>query len=944
MQMNFRGSETTWILCQQELLDRNVRPDIILVQDPPFSVRMGKNVFRGYKLIRPVSHGRWVVGVEIVGSDGPLVVMSAYLRHSTGEGLDDLDRAIRWAKGRSPRVLVGMDGNGHSPWWGPPCTRTNPVGELIEDLILALDLEVVNRPDCPPTFVSDMGHKTWIDLTLGTRSGAFSVLDWTVDTSFLTGSDHRAIFFQTSTIALQSEVFRCKAWDQVDWASFSHTVTQACLQEGLSPQPGGPPPPLSTPAELEHQVHSFTTILQQAIERHVPEKRLCWASKPWWTSELAAARTHLRRLHHRAMRLRTDHDWGLYRRARRAFTCAVRKAKALAWRDFCARVNRADMWASVQRILKPHERLHVADLGPVAGAWTTEDQEKASVLAQRFFPSCPTTPDFQRSSAHRRQKVEDWLAEAWEDIPPISPEEVQKKLLEMRALAAPGPDGITARCLQESQSVVVPFLCRLFQQMLRLGFHPAAWKTARVLPVPKPGADPHSARGYRPIALLSVLSKVMESIMKDRMSYMLETRHLLSDCQQGFRQTRSTELALWRFVSSASLALKTRRRCVAIALDIQSAYDTVDHPALLWKLRQKSLPRYMVAWTRAFLEHRTVVLRVNDSEFPFLIQAGVPQGSPLSPILFLVFVDDLLHQLSRVVHCQAFADDMFLWDLVTTRGPCPPGLQHALHLVEMWSVEWGMTFNVAKCQAIDITSMRAIAPLAVTLSGELVPQVTELKYLGVWVDAQLRWEHHIRECCRACLDRLRLLRRLCATYWGLHPGVVSVLVRALILPKLFYGVSAWGGVVRFQARLLPIDRVLRQAAVLTLGLLRTTSGPKALAVCGWLPADMEIRYALVRFILRQKAFGRHDLLSTDYALGLNQRVSALDIARREVTAFRASSDIATRGWAHLDAMQFWVRPPWSQMPQIPVRFLERDSAHLEISRAQAQQEGGLGIY
>ena len=117
--------------------------------------------------------------------------------------------------------------------------------------------------------------------------------------------------------------------------------------------------------------------------------------------------------------------------------------------------------------------------------------------------------------------------------------------------------------------------------------------------------------------------------------------------------------------------------------------------------------------------------------------------------------------------------------------------------------------------------------------------------------------------------------------------MVSVLVRAVILPKLFYGVSAWGGVVRFLARLLPIDRVLRQAVVLTLGLLRTTSGPKALAACGWLPTDMEIRYALVRFILRQETFGRQDLLHTNYVLGVNQRISALDIARREVTAFWA---------------------------------------------------------
>ena len=151
----------------------------------------------------------------------------------------------------------------------------------------------------------------------------------------------------------------------------------------------------------------------------------------------------------------------------------------------------------------------------------------------------------------------------------------------------------------------------------------------------------------------------------------------------------------------------------------------------------------MVAWTRAFLEHKIVVLRVNDSEFPYHIRAGVPQGSPLSPTLFLVYVDDLLQQLSQVLQCQAFANDIFIWDIVTTRGPCPPGVQNALHLVETWSDEWGMTFNVAKCQAIDITTMRAIAPLALLLHGEMVPQVTELKYLGVWVDSQFCWDHHI---------------------------------------------------------------------------------------------------------------------------------------------------------------------------------------------------------
>ena len=129
---------------------------------------------------------------------------------------------------------------------------------------------------------------------------------------------------------------------------------------------------------------------------------------------------------------------------------------------------------------------------------------------------------------------------------------------------------------------------------------------------------------------------------------------------------------MWHFVTSASLALKTRRRCVAVALDIQSAYDTVDHVALLWKLREKGVPRYLVAWIRAFLAPRPAQLVVNESDYPSDISVGVPQGSPLSPTLFLVFVDDLLQDLERIVRLQAFADDILLWDIMTYRGPWPP--------------------------------------------------------------------------------------------------------------------------------------------------------------------------------------------------------------------------------------------------------------------------------
>ena len=136
---------------------------------------------------------------------------------------------------------------------------------------------------------------------------------------------------------------------------------------------------------------------------------------------------------------------------------------------------------------------------------------------------------------------------------------------------------------------------------------------------------------------------------------------------------------------------------------------------------------------------------------------------------------------------QAFADDILLWDIMTS-GILPPRVQEALSQCGAWSQEWGLTFNVAKCQAIDISTLRQRSSLELRMHDALVTQVQEFCYLGVWVDSSLSWARQIRESCSACMARLRVLRRLCATYWGLHPQVVEVLVKALVFPRLFYGV------------------------------------------------------------------------------------------------------------------------------------------------------------
>ena len=282
-------------------MDKGSTPDVILIQDPPPSVMVGKNIFTGYKIARAPGRGQGlglaailirdslrfrglrpfgprVVAIEISGTDGPIIMLSAYIRYGTGAGLDDLEMAVRWAKGRCPRVVVGMDGNGYSPWWGPPTVVTNPVGAMLENFILTMDLDVVNECDSSASFVSDMGARTWIDLTLATPSVAYSLSNWWVDHEFFAGSDHRPIFFSIDSTPLRITVFKRKAWNEAHWGDFATSVARGCQEESLAPRFGSGGEGTGPPRSIEAQVASLTNVLQEAIEAHVPEKRICWAS------------------------------------------------------------------------------------------------------------------------------------------------------------------------------------------------------------------------------------------------------------------------------------------------------------------------------------------------------------------------------------------------------------------------------------------------------------------------------------------------------------------------------------------------------------------------------------------------------------------------------------------------------------------------------------------
>ena len=313
--------------------------------------------------------------------------------------------------------------------------------------------------------------------------------------------------------------------------------------------------------------------------------------------------------------------------------------------------------------------------------------------------------------------------------------------------------------------------------------------------------------------------------------------------------------ACHRLVEDIYAALRHRHQIQAVTLDIQAAYDTVWRAGLLRKLAVAGVEGYLVRWVQSFLEDRIAMLEVGEHTREVLTSCGVPQGSPLSPTLFLVFIDDLLHSLSSLgpMKAQGFADDLVLWIHGSLReGNIHPILRQGLMRAEQWSRFWRIRFSPGKCECITFSgkTVSVARQFQAFIYGELLPHRPALKYLGVWFDEHLTWQRHVTEAIRKARARLWALHRGVGLGWGVHPLLFLRLVRGVIVPLLYYAAPCWAAVLGVETRLAELDRVMALASRMAYGLERHTSIEGSLALGGLGPARMHITRALVRYLCR----------------------------------------------------------------------------------------------
>ena len=369
----------------------------------------------------------------------------------------------------------------------------------------------------------------------------------------------------------------------------------------------------------------------------------------------------------------------------------------------------------------------------------------------------------------------------------VSTHFIRKQLKALDPKKAIGLDDISSLFLRDGADCITLPVSHIINTSIMTECVPNGFKEAKVIPLFKKGSrlDPGN---YRPVSILSVLSKVLERSVYVQLSEYLEKRELLSHAQSGFRGGYSTDSSLICLTDFLKREIGKGNFIGMVLIDLQKAFDTVDHEILLAKLGAVGVDS--VDWFKSYLFDRRQCCEVSGARSEFLpISCGVPQGSILGPLLFLIYINDM--SLSISCSLSLYADDSAIYFAHKDASIIAERLSKELSSCKRWLVDNKLSLHIGKTESLLFGSrgrLRRVKGFTVFCEGTAVKQVSHVKYLGITLDANLNGSQHAMNILKTCAGRLAFLFRNSSF---LDCQSRKMLCIALIQPYLDYCVSSW---------------------------------------------------------------------------------------------------------------------------------------------------------
>lgn len=384
--------------------------------------------------------------------------------------------------------------------------------------------------------------------------------------------------------------------------------------------------------------------------------------------------------------------------------------------------------------------------------------------------------------------------------------EIKNTVLEFQDNKAPGPDGITNELLKLTIDHIAAPLCFIINKCIECGKVPTHFKKAIVKPLFKEG-DKHNISNYRPISLISSVAKIFEKIIKKRLNSYLEKNKIISDLQFGFRKNISTQDAIAKLTSLVYNAVDDRKACLGVFVDLAKAFDTVSHRLLLDKLEHIGIRGNVLNLFKSYLEERKQVVEINQvRSHEETVSYGVPQGTVIGPVLFTIYLNQLL-TLNSTGTIISYADDTVILYSGSTWADVRAKAEKDLKNIMDWFNANLLTVNVTKTKVIPFTSFEKYLPdyTNVPVGTQSISIALSTKYLGIYIDSFLRWDVHIKNVVnklRGIIPKMYQLRQI------LPLNKLKILYYGLVESIIQYGIIGWGGLKK--TYLQPLEKLQKR--------------------------------------------------------------------------------------------------------------------------------------
>uniref|UniRef100_A0A3B5QAR3 Reverse transcriptase domain-containing protein n=1 Tax=Xiphophorus maculatus TaxID=8083 RepID=A0A3B5QAR3_XIPMA len=776
--------------------------------------------------------------IEIWEQEGKFKIINFYNPCKT-LSIEILEELTEYLEGK---IIWCGDFNANSTLWGKSNDRN---GQVIEELMGMKNLVCIN--DGRGTRINvRTGMESVIDLTIVSDVLA-GICEWFIDKNSTIGSDHYPIIIRVGlNLNKNIKVNKKLNFNKADWIKFRY-LSQINLEK------------VDMTMDINDINLEISEIIMEAADNSI-KKTGCRNDKkmvPWWTNECKKA-IKLRNKAFKVLKGNPIYKNLIdYKRKQAMVRRTIKNAKREYWRNFCSTIGKETKIEKIWKIIKRMNGIRREFEYPILkmdNMNIVRDEDKVEILARTFskiHSSNNISEEGRKGRENTKLKYKELVESVEETNNLLNVEFTKAELnsaLRKTKNTAPGKDRIYYRMIRQLSEKSKDIILQLYNKIWEEGKLPLNWKESIIIPIAKPGKDNSNPENYRPIALTSNVCKIMERMINNRIVYYLNSKGYISKFQSGFRKGRSTNDPTLCLEHEIRKAQVNKESVVAVFFDIEKAYDMMWVEGLLIKLCMLDIKGKLFKWIKDFLTNRKIQVRIGDViSGKYKVENGTPQGSIISPLLFLIMINDVFKDIGKEIGCSLFADDGAVWKRGKNVDFIVRKLQKVIIEIEKWALQWGFKFSVEKTKVMIFTQKKLNKEIKLKLYNQELEQVKCIKFLGIWFDEKLKWNIHIQKVVDKCKKILNILRCLAGSDWGADRKSLKQIYIGVIRSNIDFGCIVYGSAAK--THLVKLDIIQHQALRLCTGAFKTTPTAAIEVEMGEMPLDLrrtklEINYWL----------------------------------------------------------------------------------------------------